>query len=155
MYIPIKALLAGQKQRRDEIDRAAGKICSYQGSKRVQCVVGDGIYEKGRLDFTPYLRGGNDKELSGLINDSFACIAHRVLSERKEITGLYTSGGDITLAVYEKLDADGIALIKEVLPLAACGRLSGGARERLNVVTKGGMVGDLHAMCARETLFGR
>ncbi len=56
------------------------------------------------------------------------------------------SGGDITIAAYEKFNARGIQVLDEVLPLAVYGWLMGGDFERLQVVTKGGSQGDYRAI---------
>ncbi|UVI37332.1 four-carbon acid sugar kinase family protein [Brevibacterium spongiae] len=58
------------------------------------------------------------------------------------VTGLYTTGGDVTAEVMRALDAVGMAIDKEIIPLAVGGRLVGGAADGLPIVTKGGLIGD-------------
>lgn len=65
-----------------------------------------------------------------------------------EFGGLYTTGGDVTVAVCRALGATGIELNGEVLPLASYGRLVGGPFEGLAIVTKGGLVGGPDAALA-------
>lgn len=87
-----------------------------------------------------------------------ACITQRINSALAEITqhilqdpslrigGLFTSGGEITLAVTESLQAIGFSVRDEVLPRAIYGRLIGGLHHDLPMITKGGFAGDEQAM---------
>jgi len=95
-----------------------------------------------------------DPETAGRIAAGFAEIAARALDRVEGIKGIYTSGGDITLGVCRRLQAGAIQLDAEVLPLAVQGRLVGGLRPGLAIVTKGGLVGDRTAAvtCVRHLL---
>ena len=68
--------------------------------------------------------------------------------ERREsfIGGLYTSGGDVTVAVCKAFKSSGIAVKDEVLPLAAYGRIINGEYNNIPIITKGGLVGDSTAL---------
>ena len=66
----------------------------------------------------------------------------KILKETEKFEGVYSSGGDITIALLEKLKAIGVEIREEVIPLAAYGRLIGGDFPNLKLVSKGGMVGD-------------
>lgn len=66
----------------------------------------------------------------------------RTILESSTTGGLYLTGGDVASAVLTNLDATGIGLDGEVIPLAAFGSIIGGPWEGTNVVTKGGLVGD-------------
>ncbi|WP_130011791.1 four-carbon acid sugar kinase family protein [Serinicoccus sediminis] len=68
-------------------------------------------------------------------------ITRRVLQETR-IDGLYTTGGDITAAVLEELDGQGLEIEDEVVPLAVAGEIVSGPWAGLPMVTKGGLVGD-------------
>ncbi len=57
------------------------------------------------------------------------------------IGALYTSGGDVTVAVCRELGAEAIEVKDEVLPLAAYGRILGGKWANTPIITKGGLVG--------------
>ena len=48
---------------------------------------------------------------------------------------VYSSGGDITIALLEKLKAIGVEMREEVIPLAAYGRLIGGDFPNLKLVS--------------------
>lgn len=67
-------------------------------------------------------------------------ITRRVLHETG-VDGLYTTGGDITAAVLESLNGQGIEIHDEVVPLAVAGEIVGGPWTGLPIVTKGGLIG--------------
>jgi uncharacterized protein YgbK (DUF1537 family) len=56
-------------------------------------------------------------------------------------SGIYVTGGDVTEAVLEAVDADAIEVLDEAMPLAAAGVLRGGPHSGLPILTKGGLVG--------------
>lgn len=70
-----------------------------------------------------------------------ALIASTVISTIP-ISGLYTTGGDVTATVMRELGAMGMEIDKEIVPLAVGGRLVGGSADGLPIVTKGGLIGD-------------
>lgn len=68
-------------------------------------------------------------------------ITRRVLQETG-VSGIYTTGGDITAAVLHELDGQGLDVEDEVVPLAVAGEIVSGPHAGLPMVTKGGLVGD-------------
>ncbi|GAA1797076.1 MULTISPECIES: four-carbon acid sugar kinase family protein [Brevibacterium] len=70
-----------------------------------------------------------------------AAIAELIMTS-PAVTGLYTTGGDITAAVMRAVGAVGMELEREIIPLAVGGRLVGGRADGLPIVTKGGLIGD-------------
>lgn len=58
------------------------------------------------------------------------------------LTGLYTTGGDVTGAVLGELGALGMEIHTEIVPLAVGGSIVGGSAAGLPIVTKGGLIGD-------------
>lgn len=70
-----------------------------------------------------------------------ALIASAVMSAIP-VSGLYTTGGDVTATVMRELGAMGMEIDKEIVPLAVGGRLVGGSSDGLPIVTKGGLIGD-------------
>lgn len=74
-------------------------------------------------------------------------IAHRVL-QRSPAAGLYTTGGDITSAMLKELEATGIEVVDQALPLAVAGTLVGGPFDGTAIITKGGLIGDESAAIA-------
>lgn len=66
----------------------------------------------------------------------------RAILERSPVGGLYLTGGDVASAVLTSLDAVGLAVEGEVVPLAVFGSIVGGPWDGTRVITKGGLVGD-------------
>jgi uncharacterized protein YgbK (DUF1537 family) len=52
------------------------------------------------------------------------------------------SGGDVSQSFLKNLDAKAFEIIEQVIPLAVYGKIVGGEFNGLNVITKGGLVGD-------------
>lgn len=87
-------------------------------------------------------------EESRLTTQRLAQITAAVI-DSTPVTGLYTTGGDVTATVMHSLCAVGLEVEKEIVPLAVGGRLVGGRAEGLPIVTKGGLIGDARtaALC--------
>ncbi len=160
MYVRTRELLEDDTRRNKEITRIVEGILEQCEEYEVCTVVGDGIIPENRIDFTPYASRYqcSTDEVSNLINSSLAEIAYQILKKNASFQGIYTSGGDITVAVNKKFKSAGIRLLDEVVPLAAYGVILGGEFQDLKLVTKGGMAGDKYAMinCIRylkERLF--
>ena len=82
------------------------------------------------------------EEISKIIANTLTETAVKILKETQKFEGVYSSGGDITIAHLKKLKATGVEIREEVIPLAAYGRIIGGDFPNLKLVSKGGMVGD-------------
>ena len=63
-------------------------------------------------------------------------ITYQILVKNSDFKGLYSSGGDITVAISKRFQTYGIRLLDEVVPLASYGEFIGGEFSGLNVVTK-------------------
>lgn len=88
-----------------------------------------------------------EEEVSQRITNGLAKITTTLLEETKSIIGgLYTSGGDVTVAVCNALGCSSIEVKDEVLPLAVYGRLRKGKYNNMPIITKGGLVGDEKAL---------
>lgn len=84
-----------------------------------------------------------EDEVSQRISSGLAEITLKVLKDSNSlIGGLYTSGGDVTVAVCNALGAAGIEVKDEVLPLAVYGRVIDGEFDNIPIITKGGLIGD-------------
>lgn len=89
----------------------------------------------------------SEDEVAQKISDGLAVITKRVLEQSGSTIGaLYTSGGDVTVAVCKELESAGIAVKDEVLPLAAYGRIVQGRYDHMPIITKGGLVGEANAL---------
>ena len=80
-------------------------------------------------------------EQSELTTKRLATITAAVMTS-PVITGLYTTGGDVTAEVMRAVGAVGMEVEKEIVPLAVGGHLVGGGADGLPIVTKGGLIGD-------------
>lgn len=85
----------------------------------------------------------SEEEVSQRISDGLADITIGVLEKTDSlIGGLFTSGGDVTVAVCKALGSAGIEVKDEVLPLAVYGRITKGRYNNMPIITKGGLIGD-------------
>lgn len=143
-----RELVKNKDSREKEIQRNVQALKDTEMDFHICALIGEGIDPDKRIDFKNYETetGLGAEELSNIVNKSFAKMTAEILRSRRDIKALYTSGGDITLAVYEELDVANIKLHTEVLPLAAYGELCGGEFDGLKVITKGGMAGDKYAL---------
>ena len=108
--------------------------------------------EKLNLPEIAKMKGVSVEEISKIISNTLTEAATLVLEEVQKFEGVYSSGGDITLALLEKLNSIGVEIKEEVIPLAAYGRLIGGKFPNMKLVSKGGMVGkeDTIKLCLNQ-----
>jgi uncharacterized protein YgbK (DUF1537 family) len=91
--------------------------------------------------------GRAPREMSEAVNASLAAIADGVLAHPElRVGGLYTSGGEVTVATLRRLESGGFSVRGQVIPLAVCGHVLGGTRPGMLMVTKGGFVGDAEGL---------
>lgn len=156
VFMRAEEFLAGDERREAEIARLADAVLSSGASHEVCGILGDCVHSDKRLPLEAVSRerGCGVDELSEVINNAVAEAVARIITADESFGGLYTSGGDITIAVCRRLEASGLRLLDEVLPLAAYAEMIGGARAGTRIVSKGGMVGpdDAMAICVRYLL---
>lgn len=90
--------------------------------------------------------GMSVEEASSKISKGLAVISMEIVNSGEQFSGLFISGGDITVALCEATDAVGVEIISEIVPLAAYGRIIGGKLDGTRIISKGGMVGDTSTM---------
>lgn len=91
--------------------------------------------------------GVSEDDISQRISTGLAIITRTVMDKTdNKIGGLYTSGGDVTVAVCHVLETVGIEVKDEILPLAVYGRIIEGKYPNTPIVTKGGLVGESDAL---------
>lgn len=148
VFVNTKELLNGDAGREQEIRRVTEEILKECDRNAVSTVTGDGIYPENRIDFTPYMERYHCSmdDVTGRINSAFAEITYRIFKAEPTFKGLYTSGGDVTVAVCEKFQTAGLSLMDEVLPLAAYGQFLKGEFEGVHIITKGGSQGGRDAI---------
>ena len=148
VFVITRELLEGEDRRNAEIERVVNEILQNCENYEICTAVVDGIMPENRIDFLPYANRYNCTmdEVSNLINSALAEVTYRILDLNSAFRGIYTSGGDITVAVSKRFKTAGIRLLDEVVPLAAYGEFIAGDHDGLKIITKGGMVGDKYAM---------
>jgi uncharacterized protein YgbK (DUF1537 family) len=148
VFVTTRELIEGEERRNSEIKRVVNEILINCEQYEICSVIGNGILPENRIDFIPYMEKYHCSadEVSNLINNSLAEITYQILQNNPAFQGLYTSGGDITVAVSKRFHSAGIRLLDEVVPLAAFGEFIAGEFDGLKIITKGGMAGDKNAM---------
>lgn len=141
-------LLEGPKRCEAEICRVVDEILKQYDKFAVSVVTGDGLMPERRINFTPYIERYHCSldEVTAIINDAFGEITRRILKAAPAFKGIYSSGGDITVAVCRKVETSGIDLNDEVLPLAAFGTFMDGPFKGVQIITKGGSQGKSDAI---------
>ncbi len=145
-YMDIAAVLNGGEQRQAEIERLISSLQSQEDS--IVVLVGSGIIPEKRISFEPYLKNSDldAEKLSDRINTAFAEVVLAVVQNDERFKGIYSTGGDITLAIHRAAGTVALRLIEEVVPLAGYGIAIGGRLAGKAFLSKGGMVGDKNAM---------
>lgn len=134
-------LAEGAEVGRSEVERIAGSLAELPVA---QYIIGVRTSEQLPVDHAA----------AEYIARGFAEIAARTLDLVPDIGGIYAAGGEIALAICNRLGANALEVTDEVLPMAVCGRLLGGSRPGLAIVSKGAMVGgpDAATTCVRHLM---
>ena len=105
VFVKTRELLESEEQRSAEIQRVIHEILEVSHLNTVSTVTGDGIYPENRIDFQPYMEKYHCSmdDVTDKINSAFAEIAYGIFQAQPEYKGLYTSGGDVTVAVCKKI----------------------------------------------------
>jgi len=148
VFLDISKIVGSEHECKAEVQRAKAEINAGAKDFEVLSLVGSGIYPENKIDFGKYAEktGQTIDKVSAMVNETIAEITADILTANRNIAGLYTSGGDISVAVCRRLGAYAPELHAEVVPLASFGELKGGTFEGLKFITKGGMVGDENAL---------
>ena len=136
--------LIDDAKRETEIERVVQEICVNPDAYEVLGVTTT-CWECDVIDLGKVAaeKGTTQDEISQRISKGLARITVRVIEELGDcIGGLFTSGGDVTVAVCDALQAICIEVKDEILPLAVYGRLHKGIFDKHPIVTKGGLIGD-------------
>lgn len=133
-----------EESRSEEIKRVVSFVKKGIESYDLFLVTTSPIGDEKKTDLQKVAQSLNTsvEEVSKIIANTLTETAEKLLKETEKFEGVYSSGGDITIALLEKLKAIGVEIREEVIPLAAYGRIIGGNFPNLKLVSKGGMVGD-------------
>ena len=130
--------------RKDEIESVVEKVLEDVSDYDVVGVITTSKEDEvlNLSDIADELKISED-EVSQRISDGLAEITIEVLKNTDSVIGgLFTSGGDVTVAVCSALGSAGIEVKDEVLPLAVYGRIIKGVYDNMPIITKGGLIGD-------------
>lgn len=138
----LKLIDAGQRDQ--EISRVVQTLATAADQYEVLGVTTT-CWECDVLDLNKLARERNTTEdaISQQIAQGLAAITRKMIQELGPVIGgLFTSGGDVTVAVCAELKAVSIEIKDEVLPLAVYGRIHQGVFHNRPIITKGGLIGD-------------
>lgn len=130
--------------RESEINRVVDEIIKGQSKSDILAVVTT-TEDADVLDFSkiPGTAQKSKSDCAACITNAMADIIHTAKLRLGDIVGgIYTSGGDISAALCEKIKAYGFDVKDEVVPLAIYSNVLGGDFDQIPIVTKGGLVGD-------------
>ncbi|MGB4437686.1 MAG: four-carbon acid sugar kinase family protein [Sedimentibacter sp.] len=133
--------------RENEINKAVNKLLS--GLSEFEVIGVTTLIEDKPLNLAVIAKELkiSEDEISQKISNGLAKITVKILEKSNFlIGGLYTSGGDVTVAVCNALGAVAIEVKDEVLPLAVYGRIINGSYHNTPIITKGGLIGDEKAI---------
>lgn len=143
VHVEVLKLIDGQ-QTEQEIARVVKALSTNIDEYEVLGITTT-CWESDVLDLNKLARETNTTEdaISQKIAQGLATITLRLIQELGPVIGgLFTSGGDVTVAVCTELKAASIEVKDEVLPLAVYGRIHKGAFHNRPIITKGGLIGD-------------
>lgn len=143
-----KHFVGDDEEREAEITRVVDAVLKNMRLYDICTVAGDGLYPENRIDMPAVAaeKGCTIDDLSEMINTAFAEITYRIFKASDAFHGLYSSGGDITVAICKKFETAGLCLLDEVLPLAAYGTAIKGEFDGIHMITKGGSQGNKNAI---------
>lgn len=132
------------KTREEEIARVVDEIINNEKNYDILAVVTT-VNDNDVIDFGSLYNnyGYSKSESASYVTNSVADIIYKVKEKLGDkIGGIYTSGGDISAAFCEKIEALGFDVRDEVVPLAIYNKVIGGKFDKTPMITKGGLVGD-------------
>lgn len=130
-----------------EINNIVNEVTNKLETFNICILVSENLYRDKPLDFDEIaLISKTDIEyLSNLINERIAISIEKIL-ERVKIDGLYTSGGDTTIKICSQLNSYSLDIQYSIFPLVVYAKLNGGKYQGLDLITKGGGVGDAESL---------
>ncbi len=148
VYLDAKAVIAGGTAREDMITAAVRDVLKH-------AVVADlVVLTSRRPDDAPLDLGALSEEssmtahqLSKQIAEGLAeTVVHVVGGAQGTIGGCFCTGGDVTAALFDQAGTKAIRIFGDIIPLTAHVAFMGGELDGLQLVTKGGSIGDEDAL---------
>lgn len=140
-------LILDDSTRENSINNCVDQLINKMKRYKVVCITTTQLENDYKLNLKKiaYEKHTTVDKLSNIINNSLGEIAAQILKEVDNCKSIFSSGGDVTVAICNKLGIHKMSLEDEVLPLAVYGVLEGN-QFKLNIVTKGGLIGDEKGM---------
>lgn len=89
------------------------------------------------------IRDKASMSISYIISDRLNKLAKNILNVKDfNINLAYLTGGDISQGFLKNINSIGVEIIDEIIPLAVYGKAVGGEFDGLNIITKGGLIGN-------------
>ncbi len=126
------------------LDQMVANIVNASKEFNIVCITTTNLYEGYLLDLQSeaQTRGMSLEEASNKINKSLAYITRQILSIDSQYKGLFSSGGDTTVAIAEMLGGKVLEVRGEIMPMAVYGMLYINDGDGVHIATKGGFIGD-------------
>ncbi len=154
--LDVEEILESESRCQMQISSALQKLKREDQAKNVLALLFSSAVGEGYVPLERFRQrdGLTMEEVSELLNSAIARAVAMELDRSEDYGGLFTTGGDITVAVCEVLKVGGLKVLEEVVPLAVRGELRLPGGRVLDIVTKGGMIGDEDAtvFCVEELL---
>lgn len=145
LYQHLDALMLLEKCEDDTyLTQVAQGIIEHTNGYEMVCVTTTDIYEDYLINLKEEAdkRGIDIEAASARINLSLAKITKHIIVADQRFTGLFSSGGDTTVAITDIFGGSALEISGEILPLAVYGVLYNDAGKVINIATKGGLIGD-------------
>ncbi len=138
-------LLIDENKAVDEVNRVKNR--ASLSTKKFICITTTDIMNREVLNLKQIaeIQNCDSEDISNRINKRLAEILSGLLETDFSISGVFCSGGDTSLGFLKRVNAKGIKLINEVMPLSVFGKIVGGPFDGLPIITKGGMIGGVNA----------
>lgn len=145
------AAVQDESARRESVDRALEQVRQAASAGRTVVLTTPG--EPTDVDAAQRAgaaQGMEPRQVARRVAEALATVAVTALDDTA-LAGIVVTGGDTAQALLDLLEADGIDLVAEVLPGIPFGKLHGGKRPGLQVVTKAGGFGGPDALVQATT----
>lgn len=144
--LDVTALMQDDAAWQRSVDEARAAVRQAASAGRIVVLTTPG--ERADIDAAQkagVARGMSPGQVAARIAEALGSVAVAALDEAPMV-GVVVTGGDTAQAMLDLLQADGIDLVSEVLPGIPFGRIHGGQRPGLQIVTKAGGFGGPDAL---------
>lgn len=125
------------------IEKVVNEVLEQGKDNELLCLTTTNIFNDYRVDLKEESKklDIDIEEASKRINKALAKITKCIIQKESLVKGLYTCGGDTTVAITKAFDGKALQIEGEILPLAVYGSLMND-HGNIKIATKGGLIGD-------------